>query len=43
MGALLLDPVEKNMYWFLSYSTLAVLVKRNFADFSPIYVRENRV
>lgn len=43
MGGLLLDPVEKNMYWSLSYSKLAVLVKWNTAAFSPICLREIRV
>ena len=39
-GGLLEEPVEKKMYCFLSYSRLAVLVKRNLADWSPIFLRE---
>lgn len=36
MGVLLFDPAEKMMYRLVSYSRLALLVKRNFAEFNPI-------
>lgn len=31
------------MYCFLSYSRLAVLIKRNLADWSPIFLRRNKM